>query len=83
MADDVVILRRKLGTASGFDEDKEYVTYYDFQPAEGVSLPACAILYYFEDTDSFLVGKMDGEELSDMELEEFEAIKLLASLPRI
>jgi hypothetical protein len=83
MPDDVVILRHKLGTASGYDEDREYIAWYDFQPAEGVNLPACPILYYWESTDTFLVGKIYSEDDDPMEMEEFEAVKLLASLPRV
>lgn len=42
---DVIILGRKLGTASGWDGELESLTFYDFQPEKGVELcPGCLSL---------------------------------------
>jgi hypothetical protein len=79
---DVQVMRRVLGTASSQDPSGDYILFYDFKPAEGVKLPACSVLYWWEDIDAFLIGK-DGEDTDPMELEEFEAVKLLSEIPRI
>lgn len=67
---DVILLGVKIGTASGWDEmDVAVFFFYDFEPAEGVSIPAGGInvdlntgiveLYEDETEGTVLFGLLD------------------------
>jgi hypothetical protein len=79
---EIVIMRRVLGTASSITDHREYLEFQEFKPAKDTALPSCPALYYWESLDSFLVGK-EGEGDDPMDFEDFEAIKILAQIPRI
>lgn len=76
---DLIVLGRKLGTYEKWDEaDAMAVTFYNFEPAEGVRIPACASLFLSWDNGSCIAQDRDGEPMGPNQ----DLATLCASLPR-
>ena len=67
------ILGRPVGSTSG-DQD---IWWYDFQPDEGIPIPACATLFFSWDTGTLKAKNDDGTPIGD-----WDAAVLLGPFPR-
>jgi len=76
---DVIILKRNLGTASGWDGDPgECVWFYDYIPAKDVPFTACECFQYDEVSGNFNITNNVGTILKA-----FDVVKALANIPKL
>ena len=74
----VQVLGRELGTASGWDSDlgQGCVWFYDFVPAEGVSLPSTSCLTLNEEAGLFYIS----DEADKAKNIAYDAIEVLGKI---
>lgn len=78
MPTDVIVLGRRLGTSSGWDQVDDWAfTFSDFKPTAGVDVPDCKCLFVALDSGFIAAENEEGATLATGDL-----VQLCVTLPK-